>query len=177
MTILLNCNLTSLKANMIIILGANLTGIKVCNILKYYCLCLNERFYNDNISIDILVKAYCLLYNCGALFNQYMALVDWKGIYFISVPQSHLGERRKQSKVGREGGREGPGTESGLGPGCGRMWGWSRTWSGIRWRKRTKILRASRKSGNRQPQEIGGWGEPPECTGDLGGERTHREGP
>jgi hypothetical protein len=31
---------------------------------------------------------------------------------------------------------------------------------------------ARRKNGNRQPQEIGGWGvDPPECTGDLGGEK------
>ena len=36
---------------------------------------------------------------------------------------------------------------------------------------RTEALRASRKNGNRQPQEIGGWGDPPECTRDLGGER------
>ena len=30
---------------------------------------------------------------------------------------------------------------------------------------------ASRKNGNRQSQEIGGWGAPPECTRDLGDER------
>ena len=34
-----------------------------------------------------------------------------------------------------------------------------------------KGLRASRKNGNRQPQEVGGWGDPPECIRDLGGER------
>ena len=34
-----------------------------------------------------------------------------------------------------------------------------------------KGLRARGKNVNRQPQEIGGWGDPPECTRDLGGER------
>ena len=32
-------------------------------------------------------------------------------------------------------------------------------------------LRASRKNGNSQLQEIGGWEDPPECTRDLGGKR------
>jgi hypothetical protein len=32
-------------------------------------------------------------------------------------------------------------------------------------------MRASRKNGNRQSQEIRGWGLHPECTRDLGGER------
>ena len=32
-------------------------------------------------------------------------------------------------------------------------------------------MRSSRKNGNRQPQEIGGCGDPPECPRDLGGER------
>ena len=32
------------------------------------------------------------------------------------------------------------------------------TRSGIGWGERTEALRASRKSGNRQPQEVGGWG-------------------
>jgi hypothetical protein len=45
------------------------------------------------------------------------------------------------------------------------------TLSSIVWEKRTKALRASRKNGNRQPQEVGGWGVPPECTRDLRGER------
>jgi hypothetical protein len=46
--------------------------------------------------------------------------------------------------------------------------------------KRTKALRASRKNRNRQPWEVGGWRDPPECTRDLRGERflrTQREGP
>jgi hypothetical protein len=34
-----------------------------------------------------------------------------------------------------------------------------------------EALRISRKNRNRQPQEIGGWGHPPECTIDLGGKR------
>ena len=36
---------------------------------------------------------------------------------------------------------------------------------------RTEALRASRKNGNRQPPEIGGWQDPLEYTRDLGGER------
>jgi hypothetical protein len=46
--------------------------------------------------------------------------------------------------------------------------------------KGLKSLRASKKNVNRQPQEIGGWVYPPECTRDLGGERLpgrKREGP
>jgi hypothetical protein len=31
-----------------------------------------------------------------------------------------------------------------------------------------EALRVSRKNENRQPQEIGGWGDPPESTRDLG---------
>ena len=34
-----------------------------------------------------------------------------------------------------------------------------------------EALRASKKNGNRQLQEIEGCGDPPECTRDLGGER------
>ena len=42
----------------------------------------------------------------------------------------------------------------------------------IRWGNRTEVLRASRKTGNRQPLEREGCGEdPPEWTRDLGGER------
>jgi hypothetical protein len=37
--------------------------------------------------------------------------------------------------------------------------------------KRTKVLRTSRKNGNRQSWEVGSWGNPPEYTRDLGGER------
>jgi hypothetical protein len=36
---------------------------------------------------------------------------------------------------------------------------------------RTEALRTSRKNRNRKPQKKGGWGEPPECTRDLGGKR------
>jgi hypothetical protein len=36
----------------------------------------------------------------------------------------------------------------------------------------TKIkMRANRKNGNRQPQEVGGRRDPPECTRGLGGKR------
>jgi hypothetical protein len=44
-------------------------------------------------------------------------------------------------------------------------------WSGIGWRKRTEALMASRNSGNRQPWEVGGWGNPSECTRELGSQR------
>ena len=37
--------------------------------------------------------------------------------------------------------------------------------------KGLKSLRASRKNGNRQLQEVGGWRDSPECTRDLGHER------
>jgi hypothetical protein len=37
--------------------------------------------------------------------------------------------------------------------------------------KGLKPLSACRNNVNRQPQEIGGWGEPPKCTRDLGDER------
>jgi hypothetical protein len=36
---------------------------------------------------------------------------------------------------------------------------------------RSEALRTCRKNGIRQPQEIGGWGNPPEYTRDLGSER------
>jgi hypothetical protein len=36
---------------------------------------------------------------------------------------------------------------------------------------RAEALRASRKNGNRQPREVGCWGDLLEYTGDLGGER------
>jgi hypothetical protein len=45
------------------------------------------------------------------------------------------------------------------------LWYWARGWG------RTEALRANRKNGNRQPQEVVGWGYPPECTRDLGVER------
>jgi hypothetical protein len=45
------------------------------------------------------------------------------------------------------------------------------TWSSIWCGKRTEAPRASKKNGNRQPREIGGWKNPLECTRDLGGKR------
>jgi hypothetical protein len=38
---------------------------------------------------------------------------------------------------------------------------------------------ASRKNGNGQPLEVGGWGDPVECMRNMGGEtlRTQRKGP
>jgi hypothetical protein len=38
-------------------------------------------------------------------------------------------------------------------------------------REKTEALRISRKNANRQHQEIGAWGYPPECTRDPGGKR------
>ena len=35
--------------------------------------------------------------------------------------------------------------------------------------KRTENLKTCRKNVNKEPQEIGGWCVPPECTRDLGG--------
>jgi hypothetical protein len=37
--------------------------------------------------------------------------------------------------------------------------------------EKTESPKASRKNGNRQPQEVEGWGNPPEYTRDLGSER------
>jgi hypothetical protein len=37
--------------------------------------------------------------------------------------------------------------------------------------KGLKSLKASRKNGNMQSQKVGGWGDLPECTRDLGDER------
>jgi hypothetical protein len=75
--------------------------------------------------------------------------------------------RRERGRTeGREGGKEG-----------GRdLWGKGylgegerETRSGIGWEERTEALRASRKSGNRQPWEVGGCRDSLECTRDLGG--------
>lgn len=57
-----------------------------------------------------------------------------------------------------------------------------RTWSGSGWRKKTESLRAIRKNGNRQPQEIGDLGDPPHLimyqrTGRWETPRTQMEGP
>jgi hypothetical protein len=90
-----------------------------------------------------------------------------------------LGERRKQSQVGREG-ESWEGKWTGWGGCSGGGGSRGGTWSGIGWGKRTEALRAIRKNVNRQPQEIG-WGDPPECTRGLGSERPSgiigREGP
>jgi hypothetical protein len=77
----------------------------------------------------------------------------------MRMPQSHLGERRKQSQGGE---REGPGRES----------GWARESDLVLGgRKGLKPLWASRKNENRQPQEVESWRNPPECTRDLKVER------
>ena len=52
--------------------------------------------------------------------------------------------------------REGPGWERGQGGKRGNM---------------TEALWASRKNGNRRPPEVGSWGDPLECTRDLGSKR------
>jgi hypothetical protein len=79
----------------------------------------------------------------------------------VRTPQSHLGGRRKQSQ---DGGREGPGWESGEGGEEENMikyWVGGKDWS----------PEGQQKEWNRQPQEVEGWGKTPECTRDLGGER------
>ena len=58
---------------------------------------------------------------------------------------------------------------------------WEGKWKGVEWGmdsdlvlekgKKTEVLRASRKNGNRQTQEIGCFKDALECTRDLGGER------
>jgi hypothetical protein len=70
--------------------------------------------------------------------------------------QSHVGRRGKQPQGGR---REGNWTAVG--------WGKSWTWSDIGWVKKTEALRGKRKNGNRQPLELGVWGNPPECTREV----------
>ena len=82
------------------------------------------------------------------------------------MSQSHLGGARKQPQVVVVGGCKESVRESGLGveqreePELVFSEG-----------KGLKSLRARRKNGNRQPLEVGGWEDPPECTRDLGGER------
>jgi hypothetical protein len=61
--------------------------------------------------------------------------------------------------------------ERDLGESGQRVEGEEEILSGTRYGKRTEVLRAGRNNGNRQPQEVGGWGDPPECTRDQGGER------
>jgi hypothetical protein len=65
------------------------------------------------------------------------------------MSQSHWeGEESNHKWRGRDLGREGE-------------WG----------AKKSKVLRDSRKKGNRQLWEVGSWGDPPVCTRDLRGER------
>jgi hypothetical protein len=75
-----------------------------------------------------------------------------------------LGERIKQSQVGMEEGT----WEGKWGRGVGRR---GEPDLVLREGKSIEALGARRKKGSRQPQEIGGCGDPPECTRDLGGER------
>jgi hypothetical protein len=75
----------------------------------------------------------------------------------VRKPQSHLGERRKQSQEVK-GGRE----RSGWGRGKVKH---DQVLGGG---GRREALRASKMNGNMQPR---GWGDPLECTRDLGGKR------
>ena len=71
----------------------------------------------------------------------------------------------RDHKVGREGStREG----KGMGGGGKRnmIWYWVR--------ERTEVLIASRRNGNMQLWEVGGWGHPPESTRNPGGKRLSR---
>ena len=75
----------------------------------------------------------------------------------VRMPQSYLGGRRKQPQVGRERGT------------WEEKWMWDcgeGTWLSIGWVKETE-----RKNQNRQPWEVGGCGDSPECTIDMGGKR------
>jgi hypothetical protein len=84
------------------------------------------------------------------------------------MPQSHLRERRKKLQVERER----SGRESGLGWGVGVGGGRGEAVLELGEGERLNFLRASRKNGNRQPQEIGGWGNPPQYTRDLRGNKS-----
>ena len=71
--------------------------------------------------------------------------------------------REKKATTSEEGERNLGGKEDG-GWGEGNMIRyWGKGW--------TLALEASRKNGNRHPLEVGGWGDPPECTRELGGDR------
>jgi hypothetical protein len=72
------------------------------------------------------------------------------------MPQSHLGGRRKQGKVGREGLVRECGQGSRLVVGRGEP-----DLIDIGW---TEAMRVSRKNVNWQSQEIEGWRDSPECT-------------
>ena len=80
----------------------------------------------------------------------------------MRMPQSTLGGRRKPSgRTGRGRNLGGRGDRDEKGEHDHLLWR----------EDRTEALRASRKNGNRQPWEVGGWGYPPECTRNMGGER------
>jgi hypothetical protein len=81
------------------------------------------------------------------------------------LAQSHWERAKSNHKCGE---REGPGRESGP-DGCKWREEGNLIWYWVR--ERTEALRASRKNGNRQCQEIGGWGDPSEYTRDMGTER------
>jgi hypothetical protein len=71
----------------------------------------------------------------------------------LRMPQSHLGRVESNHRKGE--GREEPGYERGQEREEGnriRYWGWG-------WGRTEEALRASRKNGNRQPWEVGGWGD------------------
>jgi len=83
----------------------------------------------------------------------------------LRTPQSHLGGRRKQLWGGRKEREEGTGEGRGMGLEERAMW------SGIGEGRKSETLKASRKNGNRWPQEEGGWEDGLECARDLGSER------
>ena len=78
----------------------------------------------------------------------------------MRTPQSHFRKTEKKATTRGEGKNRGGEKVDGMGGSGGNRWG-----------KRTEALRARRENWNRQPREIGGWGDPTECTRDLGGER------
>jgi hypothetical protein len=74
------------------------------------------------------------------------------------MPQSHLGGRIKQSQFRKEDRN------------WGGIWGWRRELDLVLWGGGIEALRASRKNGNRQPQEVEGWEDHVEYTRDIGGD-------
>jgi hypothetical protein len=89
--------------------------------------------------------------------------------FLVSLPKSPIPSplpRLTNPPTHKWGGRNLGGKVKGRVGGEGNLiWYWVRERG-----KRTEALKASRKNVNRQPQEIGGWGEPLEYT------RTQREG-
>jgi hypothetical protein len=92
------------------------------------------------LSPEVLILAILtgVKWNLGVILQDSKWSTSWSAQE--RIPKSHLGKRRKQSQVGREGGTwEGKWIEW-------EEWGGERgTWSGIGWGKRPKVLRSSKR--------------------------------